>query len=300
MLADVLEDQLSINATLPRTLIAILFRPGRLTTEYLSGRIASYVPPLRLYLAASLLFFLALSIGSRAQDIQASLRTEGDTTSVPVSGAGIEGALRAVIDSARAAGRQEGLQPDTPGSRPATAESGSRTFLGITIEDQRPGGALPWTERLSVNTGVPRLDAIVETRVRELGALSGEEAARRIGGATLERIPTAMFVLLPVFAALLKLFHIRHGRYYVEHFVFALHYHAFAFLSFTLMLALRGTAFQGLLGLWMGAYLWLALKRVYGQKWFKTTVKWVLLSQAYLFVLVVGLLATAVVAVLTL
>ena len=59
---DVVEDNFSLESRLPRTLITLLFRPGRLTRDYAEGRIARYVQPLRLYVAASLLFFLVLSL----------------------------------------------------------------------------------------------------------------------------------------------------------------------------------------------------------------------------------------------
>src|SRR5688500_4301363 len=58
---DVVEDNFSLESRLPRTLITLLFRPGRLTRDYAEGRIARYVQPVRLYVAASLLFFLVLS-----------------------------------------------------------------------------------------------------------------------------------------------------------------------------------------------------------------------------------------------
>ncbi|HEY2047876.1 MAG TPA: DUF3667 domain-containing protein [Caulobacteraceae bacterium] len=45
-----------------RTLRALLLHPGLLTIEYLRGRKAAYVPPLRLYLTASVVFFLTLRI----------------------------------------------------------------------------------------------------------------------------------------------------------------------------------------------------------------------------------------------
>ena len=47
---DALTDELSLEARLPRTLGALLFRPGFLTREYFAGRIARYVLPFRLYL----------------------------------------------------------------------------------------------------------------------------------------------------------------------------------------------------------------------------------------------------------
>lgn len=58
---DAVEDQLSLGGALPRTLGALLFRPGRLTRDYAEGRIARYVAPFRLYLVASLLFFVVAS-----------------------------------------------------------------------------------------------------------------------------------------------------------------------------------------------------------------------------------------------
>jgi hypothetical protein len=61
ILTDTLEDQLALNAALPRTLGALIFRPGLLTREYVAGRIARYLPPFRLYLVSSVVFFVALS-----------------------------------------------------------------------------------------------------------------------------------------------------------------------------------------------------------------------------------------------
>ncbi|HEX6587412.1 MAG TPA: DUF3667 domain-containing protein [Longimicrobiales bacterium] len=58
---DVIEDSLSLESRLPRTLGTLLARPGRLTRDYAEGRIARYMTPVRLYVTASLVFFLVLS-----------------------------------------------------------------------------------------------------------------------------------------------------------------------------------------------------------------------------------------------
>lgn len=52
----------ALEGALWRTLGALLFQPGRLTREYLDGRRRRYVPPLRLYLSASFLFFLVVKL----------------------------------------------------------------------------------------------------------------------------------------------------------------------------------------------------------------------------------------------
>lgn len=43
----------------PRSIVALLVRPGLLTTDFLAGRRARWLPPLRLYLFCSLAFFVA-------------------------------------------------------------------------------------------------------------------------------------------------------------------------------------------------------------------------------------------------
>jgi hypothetical protein len=72
------------------TLKLLLFHPGALTQEFLRGRRARYVAPLRLYLTCSLLFFglaalvpeaMQTVITVKASPSAASARTEDETTS---------------------------------------------------------------------------------------------------------------------------------------------------------------------------------------------------------------------------
>lgn len=49
---------LNLDGKITRGILHILFRPGVLTKEFLEGKRASQIPPLRLYLFASLIFFL--------------------------------------------------------------------------------------------------------------------------------------------------------------------------------------------------------------------------------------------------
>ena len=58
------EDLTHADSRLWRTLGALLFKPGFLTTEFLAGRRARYMPPVRLYLVLSVAFFLLASATS--------------------------------------------------------------------------------------------------------------------------------------------------------------------------------------------------------------------------------------------
>src|SRR5690349_19840690 len=56
-----MEDVTHADSRLWRTLWALLFKPGFLTRQFLDGRRASYLPPVRLYLVLSVVFFLWFS-----------------------------------------------------------------------------------------------------------------------------------------------------------------------------------------------------------------------------------------------
>ncbi len=55
-------DHFSLDTTLPRSLFHLLLRPGHLSELYRAGKRASYVPPLRMYLVISLVFFVIFEI----------------------------------------------------------------------------------------------------------------------------------------------------------------------------------------------------------------------------------------------
>jgi hypothetical protein len=112
----------------------------------------------------------------------------------------------------------------------------------------------------------------------------------------LEVLPQTMFLLLPAFALLLKIFYCFSRRYYMEHLLFALHNHAFVYAMIALgsllewvngVLSGWGTGplwyeiASGVEWLWLFVYLFLAQKRVYGQGWILTSIKFVLLGILY-------------------
>ena len=63
LIADAFGDLFELDSRLWRTLIPLVIRPGKLTRDYLKGRRARYMPPFRMYLVLSLVFFLGLQSG---------------------------------------------------------------------------------------------------------------------------------------------------------------------------------------------------------------------------------------------
>jgi hypothetical protein len=239
----VADDQFSIDAKLPRTLHALFLRPGRLTAEYRDGRVARYIPPFRLYLLASVLFFVLLSFLSRRSDW----------------------AERAELEIRK--------------------DMATDTLTSDTIKSDSS-----WISEVEVNFPWQWLDQKLETNIKALAQLPPSVAMRRVVDTTLEETPKVMFVLLPVFALMLKLLYFRRARFYIEHFVFALHFHAFAYVLFSIALII-GSGWVFLIpAIVLPVYLLLAMRRAYAQGWIRTVIKWFVLSNIYSILLVTGLL----------
>jgi hypothetical protein len=109
----------------------------------------------------------------------------------------------------------------------------------------------------------------------------------------LDNVPAALFVLLPLMALVLKILYPLSKRYYVEHLLFVVHYHAFVFLILTLQVLFRrlGTLIQVpeapidavalAASLYVPVYLYKSQRRVYEQGRFFTILKFLILTFAY-------------------
>jgi hypothetical protein len=275
MLLEALDDQFSINSALPRTLGALIARPGHLTREYMSGRIARYIPPFRLYLVTSVLFFLALSLLPDLRNPNVDLGT-----TVNIGGDSV-------------------ARPDAP--PPPVREGGVR---GVRADVARPPVPPPapgnWLGG-RVDTGNALVDSIANERLDHFRRMEPREAVRQVISGFLGRVPQMMFLLLPIFAAMLMALYAGSKRFYVEHFVFALHVHASAFVIFMAMIAVaRMPAVGSALFCWLLLYVFLAMKKVYRQGWIVTGLKYGVLGIAYFCLLTFGvgltLLATVLLA----
>jgi hypothetical protein len=131
------------------------------------------------------------------------------------------------------------------------------------------------------------------------------------GRAMFNNVPKMMFIFLPLIAAVMYLLYLGSGRYYVEHLLFVVHFHAFFFLAGLAILLLQiGARLAGDTGLsgvltaaenalivavviYLPVYLYRAMRRVYGQGRVVTLAKYFSLGVAYVVFLsltAVGLL----------
>lgn len=126
-------------------------------------------------------------------------------------------------------------------------------------------------------------------------------------------VPTALFLMVPLFALLLKIAYLGSGRGYLEHLAVALYSHVYLCLSILAMfvLMLLGGAITphwpgfvwiggwgiGLLWAWMPIYLLIMQKRVYGNGWLVTLLRYSVIGTLYFFLLTFAAMILAVAAV---
>jgi hypothetical protein len=303
LVSEGLGDLLDVDSRLWRTLRALLLRPGYLTAEYLEGRRARFMPPFRMYLAFSLIFFVTAFFG--VDDIQVAFDGEADQAAQAAS-------REAAAELA--AGVRDGLKGELPPEEIERRAQALRERIDAA-EDVRQGEGTDLTstcDEMDIEIGGWLGERLTEDRLREACRRVVADRGRNLAKALIDDLPTALFVFLPLLALVLKLLYPLSRRYYVEHLLFIVHFQSFVFLVLTLqvllsrLLDLTGrlewlTALTGVVvSFYLPIYLYRAMRRVYRQGFFPTFTKFLILSLAYLVAFILLMAGTFAVAALSL
>jgi len=283
LLRDAFGDLFEFDSRLWRTLIPLLASPGQLTRDYLAGRRARYMPPFRMYLVLSLIFFVVAFFDPREE-----LALLYEPNGAAESAAGTE------------AGEPGAAGVDTTAVEEPSAEEPDADSDGINVrfngEDLDEDGGNCEFEGYDVD-GLPQWFQIRFSRDRVQAVcnriINSEDGQAVFAEKLLDNIPISLFVMLPLMALVLALLYPLSRRYYVEHLLFFVHFHAFFFFLLILQI-LWGRLIAWLsLPAWIGVlpivatsfyypvYLFKSMRTVYGQGWFLTLLKYLVLLTAY-------------------
>ena len=177
-------------------------------------------------------------------------------------------------------------------------------------EPQQPGQTTPEpreNDRPRLESGSDKnastpFEKWIEARAKEKMGEHGTKMGLFI--ATLfSNLPYMMLCCIPLFAFVLKILYIRRHIFYIDHLVYALHIHTFAYTGgMLIVLATIGLnrVIPGPIAGWIIALLWMAfvvqiflsIRRVYRQGWFISMFKFFFGGFAYLIVLASALAVT--------
>ncbi len=289
-----------------RTLRRLAFSPGHLTNEYFRERRASYVPPFRLYLVLSLVFFGVASLTSAFEVEPLHPAPQALTT-----------AERAELErgAETLAQTRERLDPSTTGGAVAGAVLG-RVQAGLE-DAAKADPAPPVTGTRAIQWDTRDCDRVevnpkwLQPALRDACRRAQQDGGRALAHAFVANIPKMMFVFLPLMAATMLLLYWRPRRYYVEHLVFYLHVHAALFLALTVLVVVGAAAtvvpplevVTAVLGfatfVYAAWYVWRAMRVHYGNGRALTLAKFAIIAFWYVLFLASSVAGTAIVSAVT-
>ena len=297
-----------------RTVLPLVGRPGFLTRELIEGRRVRYVPPMRLYLFVSFVFFLTVQLTDQEIVVNTSdssgrsvvtIHTNGTvetTESVEADQVTADASPKATSDrvvtseAPRVAEQVDGGEAATPAAPTSVDDEGG---VNAAAEAGRPD--VPEDTSGPEDTNDPE-DTEDPANVGELlrnAIIKLAEDPERGTDVLLRRLPVMVFLLVPLAALWLRLLFWRRQSYYVPNLVGSLHLHSAVLLLLNLSMLteyLPGPDVLGaLLVLWIPVYTLLMLKRVYGTGWWGSLWRLGVFGFVHLIALTLGLLASVVI-----
>lgn len=283
------------------TLRYLLFKPGFLSKEYIGGRRARYLNPVRMYVFTSAIFFLIFFIIydpqktfvikdkpltlqeriDKINDFQNELKKKEKDSSVLIKEIELlkdTGRVVTNLDLVKAAGND------------VFGELNGEKFRTIAEYDSAQQSLDP----------AKRDNWFVQSMVKKLIRVNSKykgdprEAGTNLLEIFLHKLPYLLFVSLPLFALILKLLYVRRRQFlYADHAIFSIHHYIFSFILLLFIFLLSGVrtnpGFHWLLNIEIGlfivwpVYLYLAMLNFYKQGWFKTFLKFFLLNMLAFF-----------------
>ncbi|MFN7165252.1 MAG: DUF3667 domain-containing protein [Hyphomonas sp.] len=293
-----IETFFSIDGRIAKTLPDLLLKPGRMTRAYLDGQRARFIPPFRLYVLASLIFFIVLPLVT-GQGLNFG---GGDAGSLEEARANVE---RAYADGEMT---EEEYQGAIAGLDQAEAlwKGG---IPGLIAGDPPPGsGKAAGRDPPAEDEWVGFMPKEAMDAVRKAGDEGDRDAAQfaevmenpdRLFRQTLEWVPRLMFVMLPVYALLLAMVYLWRRQFlFFDHLIVSLHFHSALFFAMSLgflvsLLIGAGWVVSALL-IYSNWYLYRTHRVVYGRGRFSSVVRVITLDSIY-FVILMSALLTAVI-----
>ncbi len=352
VVGDIFETLFEYDNRIWTTLLQLYFRPGYVTNDFIAGRRARYVLPFRLFFVLSVVTFLMLQLTAVPQEWSDFGVTEGDARfarfqtveeviierdqaiseleealadveqepganlaapginlTIDVLNASADRRIEQLTNESRAADL-DSLSPEQTGSSALPVFQFEGRDLWDPQESPMEISWLPATVNQTLNEWMSRWMMQAENNLERVST-----EPDRLIEAMLNLIPVALFVLMPIFALLLKIVYLFKHRMYMEHLIVALHSHSFLFLgilisillnalrSITVELPVLDTVFNTLFTvslIWLPVYLLLMQKRVYAQGWTMTLIKFSGLGVLYTFMILIVLTLAAIISLVNL
>jgi len=244
-----------------KSLFPLIFQPGKLTKQFNEGKRVRFLPPLRMYLFSSFLYFFVLSIF---------------TNTIISSDASLQENINFTTDTTRLSNEMWEILSDSTKAKFKTASTPQQ--LKLLTEDENFMNAISFWQKFVLRTN---------SKIWELRSVPQTQFISQL----LTNSSIMLFFLMPLFAFLLKLFYYKKSLY-IDNLVHSLHIHTFIFLM-SIVLILLLWLFKNELIVLLGVclipiYEVISFKKVFNQKILNTITNVFAINMLYLFFIAIG------------
>jgi len=298
----------SFDARFFRSFIPLVFKPGVLAKRFVSGKRLMYLHPAQMYLFISVVFFFLYSFKIREynEDLDKNFKNffelEQSQDSVnlnPIDSLALAKFKKPLENDGLMAGlsdedRQELDSILAFASNPKNIDNDFSFGYDTKKLDSLIAVGAPEKEQLKV-LGMNDDAGFFKKLIYKQGLKFHKNKGGGILQAVFDSIPISLFILLPIFAMILKIFYWRRGTF-AHHLVFSFYYFSFLFVLLCILLGINYFKdipdwIDGLAVMSTFFYLIFALRTFYQQGFFISFIKASMASFVYMmFVLPIAVL----------
>ncbi len=281
MMSHAISDYFHFDHMFFHTLKPLLFKPGYLTTEYMAGRRVQYLHPVKMYIFISVVYFLLL-FQTGHQGVTVRVRRP----MTPAVQKELDSLNRKLDHNKNLSERQKEEMRRTVLYSDDGGSSGLFTFESDTTLSQYKAD--------QTKLAPQNRDGYFLRKAAEKLLTYNDSYGKRAKEVFIEEfrhsIPKMMFVLLPLFALILRVVFSKSGKFYVEHLIYSFHMHCFFFLFSSIIILIEmalptkwGVAdwLSFLAFFYVVWYFYRSLRVVYHRNKFRTITKMIGMSFVY-------------------
>ncbi len=265
------------------SMVPLFTKPGYLTKEYFAGRRASHLNPISMYIFISILFFFLFTANSNSnkKDIMEEKASEENT----ITKAEAEQVKNTVGNavSEKAGDYTYTILNNAQVIKDSASNHNDAVVYTKPVADKP---AKPEKNPSSITIGGDNaVTNSLQAKFREV--LDDDLKSELFKNKLISHLPKIMFILLPLFALILKLVNVRSKKFYAEHLIYSIHVHSFLFLFGSILIVLNWLL--PFLSDWIQAlgffvmlwYIYRSMRNIYRSTRWRTVYKFCVLAFAY-------------------
>jgi Protein of unknown function (DUF3667) len=286
MLLHFIGDYFHYDGKFLKTIKAMIFWPGAVTLDFINGKRAKYLNPIQLYFFVSTMFFLfvitEIKNETKLDNVNIKITYKENENKKADSLLENKSKKTNLIGYNTTSKQKFGIGKWTPTDTSFVVYEKKQQLLSNEAKDS-------WFKKLTIKQFF---------KIQSL-SLNGGDIEVLYFNTIRKNMPKALFLLLPFFAFLLKIFFRKQNLFYVDHIIHSLHLHSVIFTIICLLTMFcypteNETIFNVLALIGIASiiiYFTISFKKVYFNSWIKTIFKQILIIGIYLISFFIMLLA---------